>query len=41
MTNNRKVMGDKANSFWLNVLARVTVAAVFSASIGLVVTSLI
>lgn len=38
MTSNRKLMGDKAISFWLTVLAWITVAVIFSASIGLVVT---
>ena len=38
MTNNRKIMGDKVNSRWLNVLGWITVTAIFSASAGLVVT---
>ncbi len=36
MTSNRALMGDKVNSFWLNVLSWLTVAAIFAASIGLV-----
>lgn len=39
MTNNRKIMGDKLNSRWMNALGWLTTAAVFSASAGLVVTS--
>ena len=38
MTNNRKIMGDRVNSRSTNVLAGITVAAIFSASIGLVAT---
>jgi NRAMP (natural resistance-associated macrophage protein)-like metal ion transporter len=38
MTNNRAIMGDRVNSWSTNVLGGVTVAAIFSASIGLVVT---
>jgi Mn2+/Fe2+ NRAMP family transporter len=38
MTNNRKIMGDKVNSGWMNALGWITTAAVFSASAGLVVT---
>ncbi|SPP96241.1 NRAMP family divalent metal transporter [Bradyrhizobium vignae] len=38
MTNNRKIMGDKVNSAWMNALGWITTAAVFSASAGLVVT---
>lgn len=41
MTNNRRIMGDKVNSMPLNILAWVTVAAIFSASVGLVVSWLI
>jgi len=41
MTNNRRIMGDKVNSRWLNVLGWITVAAVFSVAAGLVVTLLI
>jgi NRAMP (natural resistance-associated macrophage protein)-like metal ion transporter len=36
MTNNRRVMGDKVNGTLLNVLGWVTVAAIFTASAGLV-----
>jgi NRAMP (natural resistance-associated macrophage protein)-like metal ion transporter len=38
MTNNRRIMGDKVNSFWLNVLSWVTVVAIFAASVGLVMS---
>jgi NRAMP (natural resistance-associated macrophage protein)-like metal ion transporter len=38
MTNNRRIMGTKVNSLPLNVLSGVTVAAIFAASAGLVVT---
>jgi Mn2+/Fe2+ NRAMP family transporter len=38
MTNDRKFMGNNANTFGLNILAWITVAAIFSASIGLVVS---
>lgn len=38
MTNNRTIMGDSTSSFWLNVLAVVTLVAIFAASMGLVVT---
>lgn len=38
MTNNRRIMGDKVNSTPLNILAWVTVAAIFSASAGLVIS---
>jgi NRAMP (natural resistance-associated macrophage protein)-like metal ion transporter len=38
MTNNPKIMGDKTNSFWLNLLSWLTVVAIFAASAGLVVS---
>lgn len=38
MTNSRKIMGDKVNSPWMNVLGWITTGAVFSASLGLVAT---
>jgi NRAMP (natural resistance-associated macrophage protein)-like metal ion transporter len=38
MTNNRPIMGEKVNSPAMNALGWVTVGAIFSASIGLVVT---
>jgi Mn2+/Fe2+ NRAMP family transporter len=31
-------MGDKVNSRWLNVLSWITVAAIFAASLGLIVS---
>ena len=36
MTNDRRLMGDKVNSFWLNALSWLTVIAIFAATIGLV-----
>ena len=41
MTNNRALMGERVNSRLTNVLGWITVAAIFSASIGLVATWLI
>ena len=38
MTNDPKIMGDKTNSFWLNLLSWITVVAIFAASAGLVVS---
>jgi Mn2+/Fe2+ NRAMP family transporter len=38
MTNNRKIMGKRVNTFWLNVLGWTTTVAIFAASIGLIVT---
>jgi NRAMP (natural resistance-associated macrophage protein)-like metal ion transporter len=38
MTNNRKIMGDKVNSPWMNALGWITTATLFSASAGLVMT---
>ena len=38
MTNNPKIMGVRVNTFWLNVLGWITTAAIFAASIGLIVT---
>lgn len=38
MTNNRKIMGDKVNSGWMNALGWITTTAVFSASLGLLAT---
>jgi len=36
MTNDRRLMGDKVNSFWLNALSWLAVIAIFAATIGLV-----
>ncbi|MGY3533886.1 Nramp family divalent metal transporter [Bradyrhizobium sp. USDA 4452] len=36
LTNDRDLMGDKTNGFWLNLLSWVAVAVIFAASIGLV-----
>ena len=38
ITNNRRIMGPRVNSFWLNVLGWITTVAIFAASIGLIVT---
>ncbi len=38
ITNNRKIMGNRTNTFWLNVLGWITTLAIFAASVGLVVT---
>jgi Mn2+/Fe2+ NRAMP family transporter len=38
MTNSRKIMGKQTNSRGLNILGWITTAAIFSASVGLVVT---
>lgn len=38
MTNDRRIMGDKVNSWGMNVLGYVTLAAIFAASVGLVIT---
>jgi Mn2+/Fe2+ NRAMP family transporter len=40
MTNDRAIMGGQVNRPALNVLGWATTAAIFAASIGLVVTSL-
>ena len=39
MTNNRAVMGGQTNGPYINALGWLTTAAIFLASIGLVVTS--
>jgi NRAMP (natural resistance-associated macrophage protein)-like metal ion transporter len=41
MTNDPKLMGDKTNAFWLNLVSWVTVVAVFAASAGLLVCWLV
>jgi NRAMP (natural resistance-associated macrophage protein)-like metal ion transporter len=38
MTSDRRLMGDKVNSPWLNGLSWITVVAIFAASIGLVIS---
>jgi NRAMP (natural resistance-associated macrophage protein)-like metal ion transporter len=38
MTNDPKIMGDKTNALWLNVLSWITVIAIFAASAGLLVS---
>ena len=41
MTSDRHLMGDKANGRWLNMLSWLTVAAIFAASAGLVISWLL
>ena len=41
ITNNRKIMGRWVNTRWLNAIGWITTGAIFAASIGLFVTSLI
>jgi NRAMP (natural resistance-associated macrophage protein)-like metal ion transporter len=36
MTNNRRIMGDRVNGIWTNVLGWLTVVAIFAASLGLI-----
>jgi NRAMP (natural resistance-associated macrophage protein)-like metal ion transporter len=38
MTNNRKIMGNRVNTRGLNILGWITTAAIFAASIGLLIT---
>jgi len=38
MTNNRKIMGNRVNGPGLNILGWLTVAAIFAATVGLIVT---
>jgi len=38
ITNNRRIMGPRVNTLWLNVLGWITTVAIFAASIGLIVT---
>lgn len=38
MTNDRRLMGDKVNSVWLNILSWATVVSIFAATLGLVVS---
>jgi hypothetical protein len=38
MTNNRAIMGKHVNTPALNILGRITTAAVFAATVGLVIT---
>ena len=38
ITNNRRIMGNRTNTFWMNVLGWITTAAIFAASVGLVVS---
>jgi NRAMP (natural resistance-associated macrophage protein)-like metal ion transporter len=39
MTNNRRIMGDRTNGWWTNLLGGLTLLASFGASIGLIATS--
>jgi NRAMP (natural resistance-associated macrophage protein)-like metal ion transporter len=41
MTNNRSIMGDRVNGFAINALGWFTTAAIFAATVGLVVTWII
>jgi Mn2+/Fe2+ NRAMP family transporter len=36
MTSSRRIMGEKVNTKWLNLLGCITVVAIFAASAGLV-----
>ena len=38
MTNNRKIMGKQTNGLGINILGWITTAAIFAATVGLVVT---
>jgi Mn2+/Fe2+ NRAMP family transporter len=38
ITNNRRIMGPRVNTFWLNILGWITTVAIFAASIGLIIT---
>lgn len=38
MTNNRRIMGNRVNTLGLNILGWITTAAIFAATIGLIVT---
>jgi Mn2+/Fe2+ NRAMP family transporter len=38
MTNSRRIMGDRVNTRGLNILGWITTAAIFAATIGLVIT---
>jgi NRAMP (natural resistance-associated macrophage protein)-like metal ion transporter len=39
MTNNRRIMGNRTNGWWTNLLGGLTLLASFGASIGLIATS--
>jgi Mn2+/Fe2+ NRAMP family transporter len=39
ITNNRRIMGKRVNSLGMNILGWITTAAIFAASIGLIVSS--
>ena len=41
MTNDRKIMGDRVNGRWTNILGWTTRGAIFLASAGLVATWII
>jgi Mn2+/Fe2+ NRAMP family transporter len=38
MTNNRAIMGDRVNGREINILGWITTAAIFAATMGLIVT---
>jgi Mn2+/Fe2+ NRAMP family transporter len=39
MTNNRRIMGDRTNGWWTNLLGGLTLLASFGASVGLIATA--
>lgn len=41
MTNDRRIMGDKVNTIWINLLGWITTAVLFAASFGLIVSWLL
>lgn len=41
MTNDRRIMGDKVNTIWINLLGWITTAVLFAASLGLIVSWLL
>lgn len=41
MTNDRRIMGDKVNTIWINLLGWITTAVLFAASLGLIVSWLV
>lgn len=41
MTNNRKIMGERVNSFGINILGWLTTAAIFLASFGLLASTVL
>lgn len=41
MTNDRRIMGDKVNTIWINLLGWITTVVLFAASFGLIVSWLL